>query len=126
MAGAAIARDESGELLLSRNGDMVRTGVPSGTTAEDLLAGVEFAPVLATQITLVAEDSPAQAAGLEPGDLVYTVNDTTISLDSTLSDVILENAGEEVRSISVARQRVGELASDTACGSAAGRRRRWV
>ena len=48
-----------------------------------------YEPVLATQITVVAEDSPAQAAGLEAGDLVYSVNDTTITLDSSLSDVIL-------------------------------------
>lgn len=85
-----------GELLISRNGEMMRLGVPSGATVRDLLAGVEYAPVLSTEITLVAEDSPAEMSGLESGDLVYSVSDTVISFDSSLSEVIQEHAGEEV------------------------------
>ncbi len=91
----AVAGDD-GELLLSRAGDLMRVAVPSGTSAQELLAGVAYEPVLATEITLVAEGSPAERAGLMPGDLVYSVNEDTITLDSPLSDVILANAGEEV------------------------------
>lgn len=96
MGQVSVGDSENGHLLLSRGKEIVRVSVPPGTSVEDLLAGVDYAPVLSTQITLVADGSPAEAAGLEAGDLVYSVNETTISLDSPLSDVILAHAGEEI------------------------------
>jgi regulator of sigma E protease len=88
--------DRTGELLLSRDGQMIQLGVPAELTAKSLLSGIDLAPVLSTQITLVVEDTPAQKAGLAEGDLVYSVNGTTISLDSPLGEVIQDLAGEEV------------------------------
>lgn len=83
-------------LRLSRAGDMVELAAPAGMTPQDLLAGVQAAPVLATQITMVVDDTPAQQAGLQEGDLVYSVGDSTISLNLPLNEVIRQKAGTEV------------------------------
>jgi regulator of sigma E protease len=95
---ARPGQSDSGQsqLLFSRDGQIQEVQLPEGSTSAELLSGIEYAPVLSTEITLVAEGSPAQTAGIEPGDLVYSVNGETISLDATLSDVILAHAGEQV------------------------------
>ena len=101
LAYDVIADDSSGGsenegLVLSRDGQVIQIALPGGMTSEELLTGISFAPVLSTEITLVVDETPAQEAGLLEGDLVYSVNDTTISMDSPLSEVIRRYAGEEV------------------------------
>jgi regulator of sigma E protease len=45
---------------------------------------------------LIEADSPAEAAGIQPGDLVYRVDDTIINYDNPLNEVIQQKAGSEV------------------------------
>lgn len=56
----------------------------------------EYVGVMTTRIEATAPDSPAEQAGLKPGDLVYTVDDTVITLDTALSDVVSQRLGEEM------------------------------
>jgi regulator of sigma E protease len=83
-------------LTVLRNGEQVELPLDSPLTQEELLAGVSFVPVLATEVTALAENSPALEAGIQPGDLIYAVNDTVISENSPLNEVIRLHLGEEV------------------------------
>lgn len=85
-------------LTLSRNGTLEQIEVPAGTALPALLEGVEHAAVLTTQITGIADDAeaPAKIAGLQAGDLVYRVGDTTITTNTPLNEIIRQHAGEEV------------------------------
>ena len=83
-------------LRFSRGDEIFEAVAPAGMSPQTLLDGVEAVPVLVTQITLVADDTPAQEAGLREGDLVYSVGESVISLDLPLSDEIRRNAGTEV------------------------------
>lgn len=83
-------------LTVLRGDALITLPVEGSLTREQLLAGVTSAPVLSTLVTLVAEGSPAEAAGLQPGDLIYAVNDTVISRDNPLNAVIQRHLGEQV------------------------------
>ena len=82
-------------LYILRGGERM-TLAASGQSPEDLLAGVEFAPVLSTQITAVVEESPAAQAQLSPGDIVYSVNGTPVTPGNSLSQQVNALAGSEV------------------------------
>lgn len=92
-----VAADPSlGLLTVRRAGEQIALPLDQPITQDELLAGVSYVPVLATAITAVAEGSPAEEVGLQPGDLIYAVNDTVISANSPLNEVIALHLGEEV------------------------------
>lgn len=132
-SAAAAAGLESGDILLSQNGEsllvaattgellavdrsmaladgtvapteglfVLRDGVRmtlAGTadSSAELLAGVEYAPVLSTQITAVVEDSPAAQAALAPGDIIFSVDGTPVTPGNSLSQQVSALAGNEV------------------------------
>lgn len=82
-------------LLILREGTRVTLAGTDNSSAE-LLAGVDFAPVLGTQITAVVEDSPAAQAALAPGDIVFSVNGTPVTPGNSLSQQVGVLAGSEV------------------------------
>ncbi|MBI3960318.1 MAG: RIP metalloprotease RseP [Chloroflexi bacterium] len=82
-------------LLVLRNGQRL-TLAATGKTASGLLADMTYAPVLSTQITAVVEDSPAAQAQLLPGDIVFSVNGTPVTPDSSLGRQVNALAGSEV------------------------------
>ena len=86
----------NGNLAVSRDGKILELPVPATVSAKDLLAGVDYAPVLITQISLVAKDTPAERANLQSGDLVYSVNDTIVSANLPLNEIIKRHLGKEV------------------------------
>lgn len=83
-------------LRIGRDGQTVELPLPAGTTVETLVDAVDFVPTLNTQITMIAEGSPAQEAGLQPGDLFYQVDDTVITDQNPLNEIIRRHAGTEV------------------------------
>jgi regulator of sigma E protease len=85
-----------GRLTVLRGGEEIELPLAEPLTQEELLSGVRYTPVLATEVTAIAENSPAQAAGIQPGDLIYAVNDTVINENSPLNGVIQLHLGEEV------------------------------
>lgn len=84
-------------LTVLRGGQVVELPATSAVREDDLLAGMDYLPVLTTEVTLVAEDSPAEQARLQPGDLVYAVDTTVISQNNPLNEVIRQHAGQEVQ-----------------------------
>jgi regulator of sigma E protease len=50
-------------------------------------------------IDLVAENSPAQQAGILPGDIILKVNDTEINSQETLQEMIGANLGKEINMV---------------------------
>ncbi|HXF64321.1 MAG TPA: RIP metalloprotease RseP [Caldilineaceae bacterium] len=83
-------------LTVLRAGERLDLPLAADVDQEALLAGVKYAPVMSTEVTAIAEGSPAQQAGLQPGDLIYSVNDIVISANNPLNEVIARHAGQEV------------------------------
>lgn len=84
------------DLEVSREGTLVNIPVPDPKTVQAVIDSGQHQPVLMTQITGIAPDSPAQSAGLQAGDLVYDVNDTVITTGKPLNAVIAASVGKQV------------------------------
>jgi regulator of sigma E protease len=85
----------AGALVVSRNGELVELVADH----DQLQAAVDsggYVTVLMTQITGIAEDSPAQAAGIQPGDVVLDVDDTVVTYDNPLDQEIQQRLGQPV------------------------------
>jgi regulator of sigma E protease len=88
--------EQAAVLVVSRAGDLVNVPIDSPQQIQAALDGSQYVPVLITQITGVAQDSPAQAAGLQADDLVLDLNDSVITLDNSLNQQVKEHLGEPV------------------------------
>jgi len=99
----AIA-DEAGTVVILRGDALHILQVPFATRAELdlLLENVPSQPALHTQITLVAPGSPAEEAGLMPGDIFYAVNGEAVTAERNLGDVVRSHSGETI-SVTVLR-----------------------
>ncbi len=95
VADAESATTPSG-LAVMRDGQLVTLPLDQAVDQAQLLAGATTAPVLATQIAAVEEGSPAAQAGLQAGDLVYSLNGEVISGASPLNEVVQRYLGESV------------------------------
>lgn len=83
-------------LSVMRDGAIIELPLAASLTTEELLADLSVAPVLVTEVINVAPGSPAEAAGFEPGDLIYSVNDAVIGAASPLNEVINRHLGESI------------------------------
>jgi len=94
-------------LTVVRQDELVQVDVASQQAIADLLKGIDYTPVLDTQIIGVAAESPAAAQGAQEKDLVYKVGDSVIAFDANpLNEAVRENLGREV---SMTLLRDGEL-----------------
>lgn len=85
------------ELVVVRGGQPVTLGPVAPRAVSQFLAERDgYVPVASTRIDLTAPDSPAEAAGVQAGDLIYAVNDTVVTLDLPLSDLVSRHLGEEL------------------------------
>ena len=82
-------------IYVLRDGQRVNL-TSTGQSAAGLLADTTYTPVLSTQITAVVEDSPAAQAHLLPGDIVYAINGTAVTVGNSLSQQVGALAGSEV------------------------------
>ncbi len=84
-------------LTVIRNGETIEL---APTALGDIYTFLDspdgYMAVLTTRVEDVVDESPAAAAGLEPLDLAYAVNDTVITLDTPLSTVVRQFLGEEI------------------------------
>ncbi len=90
--------DEAGTVVILRGDALHTLQVPFATRAELklLLEDVSSQPALHTQITLVAPGSPAEGAGLMPGDIFYAVNGEVVTAERNLGDVVRSHLGETI------------------------------
>lgn len=94
-AGAASA------LTISRQGQIITIPVQDRQRVEAVLEGLNASqnaavPVLMTQITGIAENSPAAQSGLQSGDIVYDLNNTVVTFDRPLTQQVKDHLGEAV------------------------------
>lgn len=83
------------ELLVSRNGELLTLAATPAQLQAVLNEG-GYVITLMTMVTGIAENSPAQAAGIQPGDQVLAVDDTIITRENSLSDEIQRRLGESI------------------------------
>ncbi|MEM7534087.1 MAG: RIP metalloprotease RseP [Chloroflexota bacterium] len=93
--------DLSSSIVVLRENEILSLQVASSdmldvNAVDSLFDSVSYIPVISTQIGRVAEKSPAEMSGILAGDLVYAVNDTTVTLETPLNEVIGRNLGKEV------------------------------
>jgi regulator of sigma E protease len=90
---------EQGEtqLVISRDGDIVRLTVPPTTSVDDLLKDVNYRLVLMTRITAVQDGTPAEKANLQPGDRIYAVNDVVVTPEMPVNQLVGQHLGEEIK-----------------------------
>jgi regulator of sigma E protease len=82
---------------------VLRGGAPTLLPAVDQ-AGVrsflnnpaDYVAVMSTRIEGTAPESPADVAGLQPNDLVYTVDGTVVTLETPLADLVQQNLEQEM------------------------------
>lgn len=84
-------------LTVLRSGETVTLPAVEASAVRNWLATpLNYVPIMTTRIEATAPGSPAEAAGLQSADLVYTANDTVITLDLPLGDIVQEHLGEQM------------------------------
>lgn len=83
-------------ITYSREQQIRQTTLPDTRAADELLRTADFQPVLETQILATAPASPAEQAGLQAGDLVYSVNGDVITSGYTLNNAVRQHLGQEI------------------------------
>ncbi len=83
-------------LTLLRNGTQQQLDNVSRADLSELLDAKEYKPVLFTRIEGTAEKSPAQLAGIQPGDLIYAVNGELVTVEKQLPQFVDDNLGKEI------------------------------
>jgi len=87
-------------LTVLRDGSILELPLSDAQSKEHLLqvlgANADHIPVFTTQIMATAPESPAEAAGILAGDLVYSANNTVINIENPLNEVIQNNLGQNV------------------------------
>ncbi|MBW7883862.1 MAG: RIP metalloprotease RseP, partial [Caldilineaceae bacterium] len=84
------------EILVGRDGRTVALPVADAGAAWQAITAGEYVPALMTQVTGVVQDSPADAGGIQPGDIVFTVNDSLITYDFPMNRAVSPHLGEPV------------------------------
>jgi len=83
-------------LTVRRDGTPVEITVPRQQMVPQLLESVNYRPVLETQILGIAEESPAAENGLETGDLIFQIDETIVTYDNTLVDLVQKSLDEAI------------------------------
>ena len=77
---AQVAATAEPTLIVSRNGELIcHPGRQMPTTVQAIIAAGQYVPVLSSEVSGLAPESPAIAAGIQVGDQILSVNDTIIT-----------------------------------------------
>ena len=82
--------------LVSRSGTVLEIAVTDSAALWAALEGSTYRPVLITEVTALAKQSPAQLAGIQDGDLIYAVDGETVTADMPLNDLVSERLGQQL------------------------------
>ena len=93
---AQSTTDNSRQILVLRQGEIITLPADSLDAVWNAVRSSEFSPVLMTQITGIAEASPAQEVGLLPGDIVYAVDGIEVTSDTPLNELVSDRLGQEL------------------------------
>ncbi|MBK8800185.1 MAG: RIP metalloprotease RseP [Anaerolineales bacterium] len=88
--------DNSKLLTVLRDDQVIELEAASFDAVWSALRESASTPVLMTQVTGIAEESPAYLAGLLPGDIVYAVDGVNVTLDEPLNVLVSERRGQEL------------------------------
>lgn len=108
---ATAAPDSASGLMIIRDGAVMTLPGADANAVSNALTSSSVTPVLTTQVEGVAEDSPAQLAGLAAGDIVYAVDGVVVTPEVTLNMLVDERRGE---SLTMTVLRDGALVAITA------------
>ncbi|MFZ1771638.1 MAG: RIP metalloprotease RseP, partial [Caldilinea sp.] len=88
--------DNSKLLTVLRDDQVIELEAASFDAVWSALRESSSTPVLMTQVTGIAEESPAYLAGLLAGDIVYAVDGVSVTLDEPLNVLVSERRGQEL------------------------------
>ena len=88
--------DNTRQVSVLRQGQIITLPADSLDAVWSAIRSSEFTPILMTQITGVAEESPALAVGLLPGDIVYAVDGIEVTTDTPLNELVSDRLGQEL------------------------------
>lgn len=108
---AEAAPDSAPGLTVIRDGVLITLPGADAAAVKAALDSSTITPALMTQVEGVAEGSPAQLAGLAPGDVVYAVDGVVVTPEVTLNMLVDERRGQ---SLTMTVLRDGELVAITA------------
>ena len=75
---------------------MIELPVDNSNALWDAIKDSTYRPVLVTEVTALAAQSPAELAGIRDGDLVYAVDGETVTVDRPLNELVSERLGQEL------------------------------
>lgn len=90
------AGDGSNTLVVLRGDQRLELPAPSADAVNDALDSGASTLVLTTQVNAIAEESPAQLAGILPGDIIYAVDGVIVTPETTLNQLVDERRGQEI------------------------------
>lgn len=90
------ATDNLQQLSVLRQGRLITVPVNSVDAVWNAVRSSEYTPVLMTQVTGIAEASPAQMVGLLPGDIVYAVDGIEVTTATPLNQLVSDRLGQEI------------------------------
>lgn len=100
-----------GQLKILRGEELILLPIKETETSDTILSGSEYNATLNTRVIRVVPDSPAAAAGLEPGDRVYSMAGQPLYLQTeSLVDITHSHLGMEVP-LAVLREDTGIVAT---------------
>lgn len=92
-----LSEPPTGQIALMRDGELVSLPVAETATPATVLAGTEHQVVLGIQIGRIVAGSPAEAAGLQAGDRIYSLADSPFYLQTEdLVQLTRRYLGEQV------------------------------
>lgn len=85
------------DLTVIRDGETITLPAADRNAVRAFLnSTADHVAVLTTRIEGIAPESPAEAAGLQPLDLVYSAAETVVTFDNELGAIVSTNLGEEM------------------------------
>lgn len=91
-----VSPNETLSVTLLRDDQAIERDVVVEARTEDVIGYAGLFPPIQPEVMTVSDDFPAKAAGMQPGDIITSINGNTIYDAAELTDMIQENGDEEL------------------------------